>query len=92
MIEFFDSYHNDNVLLRFFSDRILFRVLGDRVLFESSVIGSSSGSAVRDSSIGSSMLFFRHVAIFLSNRATIFFFKICFVLNSLYFQKQFNMF
>ena len=38
------------------------------------MIGSSSGSvAVIDSSLGLSVLFFRHVASFLSDRATIFF-------------------
>ena len=36
------------------------------------MIESSLGSAVIDSPLGSSMFFFHHVAIFLSNRATIF--------------------
>ena len=47
-----------------FIDKILFRVLSDKVLFEFSVIGSSSGSTVIYSSLGSSVRFFRHVAIF----------------------------
>ena len=46
------------VLFRFFLDRILFRVFSDRVVFEFSVIESSSGSAVRDYSLDSSMLSF----------------------------------
>ena len=37
---------SDRVLFRFLIDRILFRVLNDRVFFETSVIGSSSRSAV----------------------------------------------
>ena len=57
-------FHSDSVLFRFLIDRILFRVLSDRVFFESAVIGSSSRSAVIDSSLGSSVLFFRHAAIF----------------------------
>ena len=56
--------HSDNALFRFFIDRILFRVLSDRVLLESSVIESSSEFAVIDPSLGPSMLFFSHVAIF----------------------------
>ena len=47
-------FHSDRVFVRFFSDRVHLRVLSDRVLFESSVI---------DSSLGSSVLFFRHTAI-----------------------------
>ena len=42
------------VLVRFHSDGILLMVLSDKILFESSVI---------DSSLGSSVLFFRHTAI-----------------------------
>ena len=80
------------VLFGFLIDRILFRVLSDRVFFDSSVIESSSGFAVIDSSLGSSVLFFRHIAIFLSNRATIFFKNRCFVLHSFYAQKQFIVF
>ena len=57
-------------------------VLSDRVFFEYSVIGFSSGSTVINSFLGSSVLFFRNVAIFLSNRATAFFIKSrCFVLH-----------
>ena len=75
------SFHSDRVLFRFLTDSIPFRVFSDRVFFESSVIGSSSGSAVA-SSLESSVLFFRHAAIFLSNRATTFFIKNrCFVLH-----------
>ena len=59
-------FHSDRVFFRFFSDRVHLRVLSDRVLFESSVI---------DSSLGSSVLFFRHVAIFLSKLATTFLIK-----------------
>ena len=65
--------HSDSVLFRFFIDQILFGVLSDKVLFAFSVNGSASGSTVIDSPLGSSMLFFRHVAIFLSKRAIIFF-------------------
>ena len=55
--------HSDNAF-RFFIDRVLFRVLSDKVLFEYSVIQSSSGFAEIGSSLGSSMHFFSHVAIF----------------------------
>ena len=81
--------HSDSVLFRFFIDMILFRVLSDRVLFESSVIESSSGSAVMNSSLGSSVLFFRHVAIFFIRLCYYFIKSRCFVLHSLYSQKQF---
>ena len=69
------------VLFRFLIDSVLFRVLSDRVFFESSEIGSSSlESTVIDSSLY--RCFFRHVAIFLSNRVTTFFIKNrCFVLH-----------
>ena len=55
------------VLFRFLSDRVLLRVFSDRILFASSVIGSSSGSSARDSPLGSSVVFFRHAAIFYQN-------------------------
>ena len=57
------SFLSDRVLFRFLIYRILFRVLSDRVFLESSVIGSTSGSAVIDSSLTSSVPFFRHVTI-----------------------------
>ena len=47
-----------------FIDSILFKFLSDRVLFKSSVIGYSSSSAIIDSSLGSSILFFHHVTMF----------------------------
>ena len=50
-------------------------VLRDKVFFESLVIELSSGSAVINSSLGSSMLFFQHVAFFLSNSASNFFYQ-----------------
>ena len=53
-------FHSDRILCRFLIDRILLRIHSDRVFFKSS--GFSSGSA--DSSLGSSMLLFHHVAIF----------------------------
>ena len=52
------------VLFRFLSGRFFLRVFSETILFESSVIGSSSRSSVKDSSLGSSVLFFRHAAIF----------------------------
>ena len=55
------------VLFRCLSDRVLLRVHSERFLFESSVIGSSSGSSAIDSSLGSSVLFFRHDASFFQN-------------------------
>ena len=55
------------VLFRYLSDRVLLRVHNERFLFESSVIGSSSGSSAIDSSLGSSVLFFRHDASFFPN-------------------------
>ena len=80
---------SDSVLLRFSIDGILFRVLSDRVLYESSVIETSSGFAVKDASLGSSMLFFRHIAIFYQIVPRFFLIKNrCFVLYSLYSQKQ----
>ena len=57
-------FHGDSVFFMFVSDRVLLRVLVVMVLYESSVIGSSSGSLVTDSSLGSSVLFFQHAAIF----------------------------
>ena len=61
------------VLFRFLSDRALLRVFSDRILFASSVIGSSSGSSARDSPLGSSVVFFRHAAIFYQNVLLLFF-------------------
>ena len=40
-------------------------VLSDKVFFESSVIGSSKGSSVKDSSLGLSVLFLTNSIIFL---------------------------
>ena len=73
-------FHIDRVLFRFLSDRVYFRVFlrvlsdrvllmvhNDRFLFESLVIGSPSGSSLIDSFPGSSVLFFRHAAIFYLN-------------------------
>ena len=58
-------------LLKVIIDRVVFRFLSDRillpVLFQSSVIGCSSGFSVIDSSLGSSVLFFQHPAIFYKN-------------------------
>ena len=45
-------FRSDRALFRFLIDKILFRVLSDRVFFESSVIRSSSGSAVINSLLG----------------------------------------
>ena len=64
---------SSRVLFRFLSDGVFLRVLSDRIFFESSVIGSSSGSSVIDSSIGPWVLFFRHAAIFYQNVLLIFF-------------------
>ena len=76
------------VLFRFLIERIFLRVLSDRVSFESSEIESSSlGYAVIDSSLYQGS-FFRHVAVFLSNRVATFFIKNrCFVLHLLWFSK-----
>ena len=69
-------FHSGRVFLRFLSDRILLKVLSDRavlrviierVLFESPLICFYSGSSVIDSSLGSTVLFFRHAAIFYQN-------------------------
>ena len=65
-------FHSNRVFFRFFIDRIVFRVLSGRVFFKSSVIDFSSVFAVIDSYLGSSVLFFRHVAIFSSNHGTTF--------------------
>ena len=75
-------FHSDRVLFRFLIDRILSRIHSDRVLFKSLVIGSSSGCAVIEPPLGSSVLFIRHVTIFLSNLATVFLSKsdLCFTL------------
>ena len=66
------SFHSNRVFFRFIIDRILFRVLSGRVFFKSSVIGFSSVFAVIDFHLGSSVLFFRYVAIFASNHGTTF--------------------
>ena len=50
-------FHSDRALFRFLIDMILFRVLSDRVFIDYSVLGSSSGSVVIDSSLGLSVLF-----------------------------------
>ena len=65
-------FHSNRVFFRFFIDRIIFRVLSGRVFFKSSVIDFSLVFAVIDSYLGSSVLFFRHVAIFSSNHGTTF--------------------
>ena len=67
-------FHGNKVLFRLISDRVclsvlnyrdpILMVLNDRVLFESPVTGSSSGSAVIDSSPWSSLLFFRLFTLF----------------------------
>ena len=64
---------SDRVLFRFLIDGILFRVLSDRVFFEYLVLESSSGSAVIDFSLESSVLFFRHAAIFFYQIMLLFF-------------------
>ena len=60
------------VLFRYLSDGVLLRVHSERFLFESSVIGSSSGSSAIDSSLGSSVFFFRHDASFFQNMLLLF--------------------
>ena len=79
------------VLFRFFLDRILFRVFSDRVVFEFSVIESSSGSAVRDYSLDSSMLSFIFYQscyyFFLSNTDVLFY--IHYILENNQFNNQF---
>ena len=81
----------DGVAFRFYTDRvffrILFRVLIFRVLFKCLVKSFSSGSAKINYSLGSSVVFFRYAAIFLSNRTTAFFQKLVFYFT-LYFQKE----
>ena len=77
-------FHSDRTLFRFFIDRILFRVLSDRVFSDSSVMGSSSGSAVL---LGHQCSFFAMSLFLLSNRVATFFFSyqkqmFCFTLNS----------
>ena len=57
-------FHSDRVLFSLLIGMIFFKVLSDRFFFGSSVIGSSSGPAIIDSSPGSSVLFFGLVAIF----------------------------
>ena len=71
-------FHSDRTPFRFFIDRILFRFLSDRVFSESSVIGSSSGSAVllghQCSFSAMSLFFYQIVLLFLLS-------KTCFVLH-----------
>ena len=73
-------FHSDRTFYRFFIDRTLFRVLSNRVFSNSSVMRSSSGSAVllgHQWSFSTMSLFF-----VLSNRAATFFIKNrCFVLH-----------
>ena len=67
------GFHSDRILFRFLSDKAILKVLINMVLFESSVIDSSSGGlSSRFFSLGSSVLFFRYAATFLSKRATTF--------------------
>ena len=70
-------FDSDRVFFRFLSDKVFFRVflrvLSDRFLFES--LGSPSGYSLIASSPGSSVLFFRHAAIFLFKRTTTFWLK-----------------
>ena len=80
-------FYTDRVFSRFLIDRILLRVLIFRVLFKCLVKSFSSGSAKINYSLGSSVVFFRHAAIFLSNRTTAFFQKLVFYFT-LYFQKE----
>ena len=65
----FFRFYSDRGLSRFFINRILFRALSDRVFSESSVIGTSSGSAIL---LGHQCLFYNMSLFFLSNRAAIF--------------------
>ena len=75
------SFHSDRTLFRFFIDRILFRVLSDRVFSESSVIGSSSGSAVllgHQCSFSAMSLFFYQILLLFFYQKQMF----CFTLYS----------
>ena len=89
--------HSDSVLFIFLGDWVFFRFLSDRVLFKSSVIGSSKGYSVIDSSIGLSVLFFQYAGTFLSKGTTTFFIKNrCSVLHYIFkktftLNNQFNM-
>ena len=74
-LRFLFRFHSDRFLFRFLSDRILLGVFSDNVLFESSAIGCSSGFSVIDSSLGSSVLFFRHAARFYQNVLLLFLLK-----------------
>ena len=69
------------VFFRYLRDTVLLMVFSDRVLFESSVICSSKGSLVIDSSFGLSVVFFRHAGTFLSKGAATFL-KKTFTLNN----------
>ena len=65
----------DRVLFRFLSDKAILKVLINMVLFESSVIDSSSGASVVDSSLldhqcsfsGMPQLFYQNVPLLLFN-------------------------
>ena len=66
----------DRFLFKFHSNKVLFRFLTYGSLLGSSlVIGSSSGSLVTDSSLGSPVLFSWHAALFFSKCATTLFIK-----------------
>lgn len=64
----FFRFLSDWVFFRFLTDKILFRVFSDMVLFEFSMIDSSKGSLVIDSSLGLSVLFFRYASTFFMKR------------------------
>ena len=63
------------VLFFRFLDRVFSSVVIDRIFFESSVIASSSVASVIDSSLGPSVLFFRHATIFYQNVLLLLFIK-----------------
>ena len=73
-------FHSDRTPFRFFIDRILFRFLSDRVFSESSVIGSSSGSAVllghQCSFSAMSLFFYQIVLLFLLSKTDVLFYII----------------
>ena len=70
----FFRFYSDRVLFRFL-DRVFSSVVIDRIFFESSVIASSSVASVIDSSLGPSVLFFRHATIFYQNVLLLLFIK-----------------
>ena len=69
------GFHSDRILFRFLSDKAILKVLINMVLFESSVIDSSSGASVVDSSLldhqcsfsGMPQLFYQNVPLLLFN-------------------------